>query len=314
MKDILSEIEDVLRAQGEGRTVIAPRIVVGAETLPCVKMKGFMIAMAGYVLLDDKPMVGVKWLGEFEANPEKNLPVVTALTVINDPDTGLPLAVADGTLITAYRTGAVTAIGAKYLARRNSSTVAIVGAGAQGRTHLLALNELFRIQRVHVVDINAAVATKYAEEMSKATGLHISPMEDVRQAVEEAEIVIMATNANKPVLKGEWLRSGFFVGSIAMTEEFDDEVTSRADKIVVDDMEDVERTSLKSKFDRGVLSPKDVYAQLSEIVVGRKAGREHDEEETLLVTAGMPIEDVAVLNGMYQLAKKKGLGTPFKFL
>lgn len=147
------------------------------------------------------------------------------------------------------------------------------------------------------------------------TRLDVASMGSVREAVEGADIVVLATTSRKPVLKGEWLRPGIFVGSIAMDEEFDDEVPRRAHKIVVDDMEElVKRSSLKFKFDRGALSPKDIYGQLGEIVVGRKPGREHDEEEILLVTTGMPMEDVAVLSRVYELAKRRGLGTPFNFL
>ena len=315
MKEIITDMESLFRKLGEGTAKAMPKIKMDFEKQEFEGMNGWYVGMAGYAISENnKPLVGMKWLSRFNTNSRIQLPTLNSLIIINDPETGLPLAVADGNLITAMRTGATTAVGAKYLAKKDSEEITIIGSGVQGKSHLMALNELFKIKKVNVVGRNSKNTMQYVKEMSEKTNLNIQPHDSIKNAVNNSDIIIVATNSKTPVLNGEWLKRGFFVGSINMNDEIDDELPRISDKIVVDDLESIlKRSSLQVKIERGAFSSQDIYGELSEIILKKKEGRITEEDNILLINGGIPVEDAVVLFRLYETAKKRGIGTKFRF-
>ena len=189
MKDIIRALEVMFKDKGNGKVEMPPK--PGIHTRP----DAFIHAMPAYI--PAMKSAGMKWVSGYPGNQKKGLPYITGLLILNDPDTGIPTAVMDATWITAQRTGAATAVAAKYLARRNSSTVGIIACGVQGRSNLEALAEIYRISKVKAYDIFPDIAKRYANEMGKKLGLDIEPVKTPREAVTGMDIVV----TSGPILK-----------------------------------------------------------------------------------------------------------------
>jgi len=214
------------------------------------------------------------------------------------------------------RTGAVTGVGAKYLARPDSEVVAMIGAGVQARTQLLALLEVLKnLKEVRVYDIRKEASIKYSEEMSEKTGLRIVPVDTPKDAVVGADIIITVTVADEPIVKDKWVKEGSFFSHVGSYQEEEYEVVLHSDKIVVDEWEHVLHRGtpiLAKMYKEGVIKDEDIYANLGDIVIGRKPGRENPKERIFFAPIGMGSEDVAVGYIIYKNAKEKKLGVTLK--
>src|SRR6266404_9326432 len=175
MAEIIAALEGMFREKAEGRVGMPPKI--GIHTMP----DAFIHAMPASI--PARKAAGMKWVGGYPDNSKRELPYVTGLLILNDPETGIPVALMDCTWITAKRTGAATAVAAKYLARSESSTVGILGCGVQGRSNLEALKVLFPLKKVYAYDKHADRTARYAHEMSRQVGLEVVPVSDPKQAV-----------------------------------------------------------------------------------------------------------------------------------
>ena len=184
MSEIIAALEVAFHEHGEGHVEMPPK--PGVHSMP----DAFIHAMPAYI--PALHAIGVKWVSGYPENYKRGLPYITGLLILNDEETGMPLAVMDCTWITAMRTGAATAVAAKYLARPESETVGILGAGVQGRSNLEALNTLFPIKRVVAYDILPPAAKTFAREMSDRFGLEIVTTTEPRQAVEGCDMVVTA--------------------------------------------------------------------------------------------------------------------------
>ena len=257
----------------------------------------------------------VKWLSSFRNNPLRGLPAISALDLVTDIETGMPLALVDGTSVTNMRTGGHSAVGAKFLARPESSRVAVVGCGNEGRTHLLALNELFDIAEVSAFDIDPAGLARFAEEMESRIGVPISAAPDVETAVGDADIICVVTTARQPVLMEAWVPEGAHVCAANGFCDVDPGCAAGFDKWVVGwygrDLAWIEGDEVGRL---GCLEPKalsraDIHADIAtEIILGRKPGREDDRERTIMTHMGMPALDAAVASLVYDLAISAGAG------
>jgi len=233
-----------------------------------------------------------------------------ATIVLIDPETGRPLAIMDGTHITNMRTGAAGGIAAKYLARRNSKVIGIVGAGAQARTQLLALNEVFKIEEVRICARTIVECEKFVRDM-EYLGLKFFIKNNVKEAVEGCDILVTATPVTQPIVKNEWITAGMHINAIGADapgkEELDPEILRRA-KVVVDDYEQAcHYGELNVPFSKGIFRREQIYAELGEIIAGKKAGRTSDEEMTVFDSTGLAIQDLAAATLVYEKAKKLGL-------
>lgn len=308
MRFTLEVIEDVFRLHAEGKVNVPFKTVLDLGE----RERGRINSMPAYVG-GEYDVCGIKWIAGFPKNPLKHgLPRATGLIVLNNSWTGIPLVIMDCTLISAMRTGAVTGVGAKYLARKDSETVAMIGAGVQARTQLSALvHVLDNLKEVRVFDIRMEASKKYAEDMSKETNLKIIPVESPEKAVVGADIVVTVTVADEPIVKEKWMKKGSFFAHVGSYQEEEYEVVLNSDKIVVDEWKHVlhrETPVLAKMYKDGLLSEDRIYADLGEIIIGKKKGRESDDERIFFAPIGMGSEDVAVAYKLYKNAKQKGLG------
>ena len=260
-------------------------------------------------LINNLDVVGVKLSSGYFENPTKyNLPSITGVVILADAKLGIPLAVMDALTITAYRTGAVAGVAARFLARKDSEVAAIFGAGTQGRTQLLALSEVLKLDEVRVYDIIPEASARYAEEMSKKLGIEVRAVKSVEEALKKVDVVSTATPSKTPYIKAEWIPAGTHITTVGSDhkgkQELDSKIYHQA-KVVVDKRE--------VALEKDYLKPELIYAELGEIIAGMKAGRVSTDEITIMDSSGLGIQDVAAALVAYRLAKEKNLGTWIEF-
>jgi ornithine cyclodeaminase/alanine dehydrogenase-like protein (mu-crystallin family) len=258
----------------------------------------------------------VKWLGSYRKNPARGLPAISAIDLVTDTVTGMPLALVDGTSVTNMRTGGHAAVGASYLARPDSRTIAIIGCGNEGRTHLKILAELFPIEKVLAFDIHQDVVERFVIEMTDALGVEVQQTESVEDAARKADIICVVTTAPEPVLMEQWIPQGAHVCAATGFRDVDKACATSFDKWVVGyygrDLEWIEgpETGKLGGLQPGDLSKKAIHADLAtEIIPGSRPGREYDGERTIMTHMGMPALDAAVASMVYDLALEAGMGT-----
>ncbi len=306
MGRVIEAVEQAFREHGLGKVQMPPKVYLYFE-------KGDLRAMPAYIPALGK--AGVKIVNVHPGNPSRGLPTVMASYVLVSPETGAPLALMNATYLTDARTGAAGAIAARYLARKDSRTLGLVGAGRQARTQLLATAELFDLERVLVASRNFSSARRFAEEMGSSLGLDIEPCE-VREAC-GADIVATTTPSREPVVRDEWIQEGTHINAIGADapgkQELEPEILRRA-KVVVDSWEQAKHSGeINVPLRRRLLFREDIYAELGEIVAGKKPGRESDGEITVFDSTGLAIQDVAAAALAYRIAREKGAGVELEF-
>ena len=300
MKDAMEATEDGIRSLSQGKAIQPPKVYM---EIP--KYHGYVLTLTAFV---DEPLniADVKIVSYNPESKKHGGSTILSKIVLIDPKTGLPLAIMDGTWITAVRTAATTAVAAKYLAKRNSEVVGILGVGIQARTHLMALKEIFKLKRVRVTSVSKEHRVQFAKEVGEGLGLDIVPVDNCEQAMKGADIVLTLTTANEALVKKEWVAPGMFIAKIGSYQELDFGVPAMVDKLVVDSWESV-RDRVREIIETNT-KREDIYAELGDIILGRKGGRESDIETVLFVATGMGVEDAAVALRAYQYAKGIGIG------
>jgi len=299
MGEIIAALDQMFREKGEGRTEMPPK--PGIHPRP----DAFIHAMPGYIPRLES--AGLKWVAGYPQNPAKGLPYISGLLILNDPDNGLPLAVMDGTWITAKRTGAATAVAARYLARKNSATVGIVACGVQGRSNLEALACLFPLQKVKAYDLYPEIARRYATEMSEQLGVAVEPVRDVADAVRNLDIVVTSGPIRKhpqPTIPAGWLAEGSFASLVDFDSYWTGAALREVDKLATDDKAQMAYYRQEGYF-RETPEP---YADLGELAAGMKLGRQSDRERTLTINLGLALEDMATAILIYRRAVEAGIG------
>jgi ornithine cyclodeaminase/alanine dehydrogenase-like protein (mu-crystallin family) len=300
MAEIINALETAFREKGEGKTEMPPK--------PGIHPGGgdnFIHAMPAYI--PALKSAGMKWVSGFVENYKRNLPYITGLLILNDVETGLPLAVMDCVWITAMRTGAATALSARYLARAESSVVGILGCGVQGRTNLEALKVLFPVKKVFAYDIDSESARRYAEEMESGFGVESVAVDKPRDAVSGCDIVVTAG----PILKKPhqtiqpgWLGGGAFASLVDFDSYWHPDAMKQSSKFCTDDTEQLLHYRQLGYFRD--IPP--IHADLGELVTGKKAGRQRSDERTMTANLGLAIDDMAVAPILYRHALGKGIG------
>jgi ornithine cyclodeaminase/alanine dehydrogenase len=310
MAEVVTIVDAVFKAHGEGKVVMPAKITLDMSSLG---IHNYMIPMPAYV--EPAGMYGIKWAGGFIDNPSQyDLPFVMATLTLNDPQTGIPLAMMDAMEITNMRTGASAAVAARHLARPDSEVVTFIGCGDQASTSLQALNEVFDLREIRAVDINPKAGKRLVEEGSDL-GIEGHVIEDNEEAVRGADIIVTATTAAEPLVMKDWVTPGTFIGKLGSYQELDDELTLNASKIVVDHREQNEhRGELVHLFDDGRITQEDIYGELGEIVAGTLPGRDEESEVIVAALIGMGTEDVAVGAAVLKRARELGIGKRFDFL
>jgi len=307
MKDVIEAVEKAFLELYHEKAKVPLRTILEVE-----KHDGFLLYMPSY--LESSEALAVKVVSLYPENPKKGLPSVLASILLNDPKSGKPLAFMEGTYITAMRTGAASGVATKYLAREDAKIVGIIGAGVQARTQLWAVCEVRNVEKAYVYDINKEKSQNFAEEMSKKFEIKIDVADSPREVVENSDILIVATTARKPVLKGEWVREGTHINSIGWVGKDArelDSATVKKSKLVVDSREGVlsESGDIIIPIKEGVIDETHIYAELGELVAGAKKGRENDREVTLFKSVGLAIEDAITAKLAYEKALRSGVGT-----
>jgi ornithine cyclodeaminase/alanine dehydrogenase len=300
MPAIIDALEAMFREKGEGGTEMPPK--PGIHTRP----DAFLHAMAAY--LPGTNAAGIKWVGGYPENQARGLPYVSGLLILNDPETGMPLTVMDCTWITAKRTGAATAVAAKYLAREDSSSVGILACGVQGRSNLEALACAFELERVCAYDVRRDVAEVYAEEMASALDLQVEVVDTPRAAVDGLDLVVTSGPIlmnPMPAIEAGWLAPGAFASAVDFDSYFQGAALVEADRLVTDDLDQMEHYRSIGYFQH---TPP-VHDELAEIVCGKKPGRAGDDERTIAINLGIALDDMATAPLVYQRALELGIGT-----
>jgi alanine dehydrogenase len=312
MRETVDIVERVFEAHGKGDAIVPPKTSLDMQIT--AKHKTWGNAMPAYV--GPWNISGIKWAGANWDNPAKyELPSIFATIILTDPETFAPVAIVGGGWITAMRTGAATAVAAKYLARHDSRVLCIVGAGYQASFQLSALNELLNLDEVRIADKRKQAREKFAEEMGAKLGLSIYPVTTIQDAVKGADVVVTVTSADEPLVHYEWLKDGCLICAVGSYQELQFRILKSVDRIIVDHLEQtMHRGELAKWVIRGLLSERDVYAELGDIVAGKKKGRESDTEKLLCVPIGMGSEDLAVAKRIYDISLEKGIGTKLTWI
>ena len=300
-RDAVRLAEKGIRADGAGQ-------VAGDKFYMNVGDAGFMKPFSGYMAGEEYAFI--KSFSFFEGNREKGLPVTDSMVLLFAADTGLPVCIMEADWITSMKTGASTAVTAKYLSHSDSKVLTIFGAGGLGRTHLQCFNEVFELREVRVVDVFPEVAEEFAQEMAKETGLSIVLPPSPETAVRDADMIVTVTTGSAVNVELPWLKPGAFIARMGSYQEVDLNLLLKADKLVVDRWAYVSYRvpEIVELIQAGKLSQEDVHAEWPEIVVGKVAGRQSQEEIILYIALGIWGEYASILPAVYRRAIELGLG------
>ena len=293
MPDVIRVVEDAFIALGQNKVSMPPKSYLVVE-------HGDFRAMPAAIT----GAAGMKWVNMHPENAVKGLPSIMAILIYNDPETGYPLAIMDATQITAYRTAAASAIASKYLARKNSRYLGIIGAGHQAYTHIMAHLELYDLELIRVYDCSKTAIDRLINSLSdyQLTGCSIE------EAV-ASDIVCTLTPSKSPILKEEWVKPGTHINAVGADakgkEELEPSILDRA-MVVVDDLGQASAAGeINVPISNGVYKVDQVYATLSEIILGKKKGRADDKTITIFDSTGIAIEDIATAKLIYEKASLK---------
>jgi ornithine cyclodeaminase len=268
--------------------------------------------------IDDPVAVGAKLVAVFPRNAEKGLPSHNGAVVLLDPQTGKLAAVIDAGAVTAIRTAAATAVATRVLARPDSKTLALLGAGEQAVTHLEALTRVIRFTDIRVWARSAEKARAFAEREGGKWGVRIEVRDSARQAVEGADVVCAVTSSKEPILNGEWLTPGMHVNlvgaSVASAREADDEVVKRS-RFFVDYRPSAmaQAGELKHAIEAGVVTETHVLGEIGEVLEGRVPGRQSGSDITLYKSLGIAAQDLAAAEVILERARRESLGLAVPF-
>jgi ornithine cyclodeaminase/alanine dehydrogenase-like protein (mu-crystallin family) len=305
LDECITVVERAFRDHGLG-TALAP------DLLSFHADRGaFHVKAAG--VTTPRPYFAAKVNGNFPANRERfGLPTIQGLIVLADLTNGTPLAVMDSIEITIQRTGAATAVAAKYLAGKGPAVVTVVGCGLQGRVQLLGVAAVRPIVRIYAFDADPAVTRRFAMDMAPVVGVPIQPVDDVRQALRESDIVVTCTTARTPVVHHGDIKAGAFVAAVGADHPDKQEIAPAllaSAKVVADVIEQsVTIGDTHHAIAAGVMRREDVHAELGEIVAHRKPGRCADDDIVVFDSTGMALQDAATAALVYERARERRVG------
>jgi alanine dehydrogenase len=311
--DIIAAVELGLAMQGRGETAIEPRVHLEPRTA----VEGHFNVLRGWIG-GQIGQAGVKVVGDFVGNYKEGRPSEHGLLALFDPLNGAPTAIVDATGLTEMRTGAVTAIGAKHLARKESKILGHVGARGTAYWNVRLLDRLFNFDEIRVHSRREESRNSFAARLSDDLGKKVVATRDWQSCVEGADIVVEASrlSAPTPMLKTKWIKKGALVIPYGTMSAVELDLTDIMDKIVVDDWGQC-RTgkfgSLRAHVEAGKLTDATLHAELGQIVAGVKVGRQRDDETILFWHRGLSLSDIALGHAMLEKAKKLGVGQRLRF-
>jgi ornithine cyclodeaminase len=311
--EILDAIENGLLAQGRRETVIEPRVHLMADKA----VQGHFNVLRGAIGAPIS-LAGVKVISDYVDNYQHGLPSELGLLLLMDPANGVPRAIIDGSHLTDMRTGATTAIGAKHLARKGSRVLGHVGARGTAYWNVRLLDRLFDFDEIRVHSRRPESRDPFAARLAHDLGKPIRATENWRDCVEDADIIVEASRLTEPtpMLKTEWIKKGAFVVPYGTMSAVELSLTDIMDKMVVDDWGQCRTGSLgalRAHVEAGRLSEATLHAEMGEIVAGRKAGREREDETILFWHRGLSLSDIALGSAMLDKATRLGIGHRLRY-
>ena len=311
--EILAAVEGGLKAQGLGQTVIEPRV----HLIPESSTKGHFNVLRGYV----KPLglAGVKVVGDFVDNYKRDLPSELAILNLFDPETGVLKALLDATSITDMRTGAMTALGGKFLGPKNARVLGHIGARGTAYWNVRLLDHFFDFDEIRVHSRRPESQNAFAERLSQDLGKKVVATSDWESCVKGADIVVEASRLPEPtpMLKTDWIKKGALVVPYGTMSAVELSLTDIMDKMVVDDWGQCRKGlpfgALRAHVDSDRLTQENLHAELGQIIAGLKPGRESADETILFWHRGLSLSDIALGHAMLEKAAKLGLGQRIRF-
>jgi len=307
----LLKMEDVLRCVREA-FINEPKISMPPKNYLILKNGDFRAMPVSY-----GRYAGIKWVNVHPGNKNRNLPTVMAVFILNDAKTGFPIAIMDATTITDYRTGASAGIATDLLSRSDSKVLGLVGCGRQAWTQFLALSLVRNIEKIILYDIKKERAEALKENIISQKNLDVVIADDL-SLMKECDIISTTTPSTSPVLMMSHIRNGVHINAMGADapgkQEIDPIILKKA-KIVVDNMEQaIHSGEVNVPIKKGIISERNIYGTLGEIVRGRKIGRRRIDEITLFDSTGLAIQDIAVASFLYERARVAEIGEEFKFI
>lgn len=269
--------------------------------------------------LKDMDEAGVKCVNVHPDNPkEHDLPTVMGIIELFDPKNGFPISVMDGTWITNMRTGAAAGVATKHLARDNSTTLGIIGAGKQAFTQLMALKEVMDIESAKVFCRTCASRENFAKLANERFGLNITAVSSAQEAVSNVDVVVTVTPANKPILKTEWIREGTHINAMGADAPGKQELESallKRSRVFIDCWEQARHSGeINVPVAEGLIRRNDIAAKIGDVITGMVPGRQSDDEITIFDSTGLAVQDVVTAWKVYEKAVEKGIGSFINFL
>ncbi len=305
--EILSAVEGGLIAQGTGQAVIEPRV----HLTPDPNIRGHFNVLRGYVA--PLGLAGVKIVGDYVDNYKLGLPSEMAMLNLFDPNTGMPRAIIDATAITDMRTGALTALGAKYLARPDSKVLGHIGARGTSYWNIRLLDHLFDFDEIRVHSRRPESRESFAEQLRTDLGKDVTVTANWQDCLEGADIMVEASRleTREELFRTEWVKPGALVVPYGTISALEMSLTGVMDKIVVDDLGQFRAGNfgaLRPHINAGLLSESDVHGELCQIVTGDRPGRTGSDERILFWHRGLSLSDIALGAAMLDKAAQLGIG------
>lgn len=308
MEECIEVVRNAFIEFSEGNAIAPIR-----NTIEVPKHNGIALYMPAF--LPKEESLECKIVTVYPDNPTKhNLPTILSTVLFQNPETGKVIAIMDGTYLTAVRTGAASGVAISHLARKDSKTVGLFGAGVQARTQLWAATVASKVDHCKIFDINKTAVKSFVEEMSKKLDIEIELVSSNKEAIEGVDIILTATTSPTPVFLGEWVAPGTHICGIGSfkptTRELDTYIVRKA-KIVVDSREASleEAGDLIIPLQEGAITKDHIYAELGEIASRKKLARETEDEITLFKSVGLAIQDAAAAKLVYERACERQIGT-----
>jgi alanine dehydrogenase len=306
-------VEQAYRMHGEGRFFMEPKGHIVLDKYP-----GEWEAMPSYI--EEPEAAACKWVSIREQNREKfGLPTVFSILIYTHPETGFPLAIVDGSFHTVMRTGSSAAVSAKWLARANSKSLAIVGAGHMAEGALATCNEIFDWQEVRVWSRSQATLDHFvAEQQPKYDGFTIQPSTNLEDVVPGADVVVTLTPARGPIVKDEWIAPGTHIAAVGADKDGDQELEAQILKrarIFVDDIRQCRNDGeINVPLSEGVITEDDIAGEIGQVVAGKMEGRTSDDDITVFDSTGIALQDSATVPLEYERAVAAGVGIEKKMI
>jgi len=310
LPDCIDAVEEVLRLQGQGKI---PRSEILA-----VKTPNGGLHVKATLLPRGQSYIVAKLNTNFPGNRTRSrLPTIQGLIAVYDAENGRTLAVLDSVEITIKRTAAASAVAAKYLARKDSSVATICGCGEQGRAQLRAIQSVVPLKKIYAFDLNERTMTELANQLSAELKIDIEPTRDLPTAIQKSDVCVTCTTASEFFVRKEDVAPGTFIAAVgaddAYKQEIDPALIASA-KVVADSLnQSCAIGDTHHAIAKGLMRKEDVYAELGEIVAGKKSGRTTDDEIIIFDSTGVAMEDAVAAAAVYEKARARNIGTYFEF-